>query len=479
MSIHYDLVIIGTGSGNTILGPEFAGLKVAIVEKGVFGGTCLNVGCIPTKMFVHTAEVAATPSEAARYNLTETLDAVDWPAIRDRIFGRIDPIAAGGEEYRETHPDNANVTVHKGTARLTGPHSLVVEPLSGAGDQGAIELTTDRLVLAAGSRAVLPEIEGLGTVPFHTSDTIMRLEALPERLAILGSGYIAVEFANIFASLGVDVTVIARSGRVLRREDPEISQRATELLGRRVRLLTDTAITRAETGEGGVVLTDATAGGDVRVEADELLVATGRVSNADLLEAAAAGFDTHPDGRLVADDRQRAYAGGAPVPGVYALGDVCSPFQLKHVANWEARTVRANLLAELAGAEGSTESRHDVVPHAVFGHPQIASVGMSEDEARAWSAESGVEIAVAHQDYAGIAYGWAMEDETGFAKIIATAGGGRILGAHIIGPQAPTLIQVLIQAMSTGQTVADIAGTQYWIHPAMPELVENALLQLL
>src|SRR5690606_28487528 len=170
---HYDLVIIGTGSGNSILDQRFADRKVAIVEKGVFGGTCLNVGCIPTKMFVHPADLAATPAAAARLGVDETLDGVRWRDIRDRIFGRIDPIAAGGREYRTEHDDNANVTVYEGEGRFTGHKELTVD-LPG----GQETLTADRFVLAAGGRAVVPDIAGLDQIDYHTSDTIMRIDEL-------------------------------------------------------------------------------------------------------------------------------------------------------------------------------------------------------------------------------------------------------------------------------------------------------------
>src|SRR5205823_774328 len=168
---HYDLVIVGTGSGNSILDPRFADWKTAIVEKGVFGGTCLNVGCIPTKMFVHTADLAATPSISTRFGVDEELRGVRWRDVRDRIFGRIDPIAAGGREYRIGHEDNANLTVYEGQARFTGHKELAV-----ALADRTETITADRFVLAAGGRPVIPEIEGLDEVGYHTSDTVMRLD---------------------------------------------------------------------------------------------------------------------------------------------------------------------------------------------------------------------------------------------------------------------------------------------------------------
>ncbi len=468
---HYDIALIGSGSANSFPGPDLADRTIVQIDRGVgpdrvFGGTCLNLGCIPTKMFVHTADLAATPADAARFGLTEQLQHVDWPAIRDRIFGRIDPITAGGEAYRRDHEDNANLTLLRGTARFVGEKELHVDGNDGSQQR----ITADTIVLGAGSRPVLPPIDGLADLAPHTSDTIMRVEALPASLAILGSGVVAVEMAHVLSALGVEVTLIARSQRVLRAADADISARLTEILGERVRLVTGFDTTSARRTADGVELRGTQEGREETLRAEELLVAVGRRPNSDLLDVRAAGIDVAEDGRVEVDAYQRVLAGGEVREGVFAFGDLSSPHQLKHVANHEQRIVRHNVLHP----EQLRRSDTMPVPSGVFTHPHVAWVGMDEETARA----SGREVRVAVQEYASIAYGWALEDTTGFAKIIADAETTEILGAHLIGPEATTLIQLLIQAMSTGQTARDIATTQYWIHPAMPELIENALLQL-
>jgi mycothione reductase len=454
---HYDLVIVGTGSGNSILDPRFADWKTAIVEKGVFGGTCLNVGCIPTKMFVHTADVAATPSVSSRFGVDEELLNVRWRDVRDRVFGRIDPIALGGREYRLNHEDNANVAVYEGEGRFTAHKELTVS-LGGRTET----ITADKFVLAAGGRPVIPDIEGLDEVGYHTSDTVMRLDELPSRLVIVGAGFIAAEFAHIFTSFGVAVTLIARSGALLRSEDEDISARFTELANRRfdVRLNRKTRRVRRTASGVELELDD----GEI-VEGDELLIAVGRHPNSDLLDVAATGVATVDSGHVKVDAYQQTSA-----EGIYALGDLSSPYELKHVANHEARVVQHNLLHP----DDRIQADHRFVPHAVFSSPQIASVGLTEQQAR----QRGLRYVTSKQDYAGIAYGWAMEDTSGFAKLLADPETGRLLGAHIIGPQASTVIQPLIQAMSFGIDAHTMAHGQYWIHPAMPELIENALLNL-
>ncbi|AHI00628.1 mycothione reductase [Kutzneria viridogrisea] len=452
---HFDLVVIGTGSGNSIVDERFSDWDVALVEKGVFGGTCLNVGCIPTKMFVHTADVAGTPAAGAKLGVDAELLGVRWPEIRDRVFGRIDPIAAGGRQWRVE--GNKNVVVYEGQARFVGPKTL---------DTGTGEvITADRFVIAAGSRPVIPDVPGLDEVGFHTNNDVMRLEKLPARMIILGSGFVATEFAHVFSSFGVEVTLVARSGALLRAEDEDVSARFTELAQARWNVKLNSKTVRAERVDGVVRLHLETEQGPEVIEAEELLVAVGRTPNSDLLDVAATGVTTHADGRVVVDSQQRT-----AVEGIWALGDVSSEHQLKHVANHEARVVQHNLL----NPESPIESDHRFVPHGVFSSPQIGSVGLTEQQAR----ERGIRYVTASQDYADIAYGWAMEDTTGFAKLIADPATGQLLGAHIIGPQAPTLVQLAIQSMSFGLDVRSMARGQYWIHPAMPELLENALLKL-
>ncbi|WP_433558610.1 mycothione reductase [Pseudonocardia xinjiangensis] len=453
----HDLVVIGSGSGNSIIDSRFDGLDVALIEHGVFGGTCLNVGCIPTKMYVYPADVAEAVRHAGRYGIDASIDKVRWSDIRDRVFGRIDPISVGGREYRVSR--SPNVTVYEGHARFTGHKELLVERTDGSGTDA---VRADRIVVAAGSRPVIPEPIASSGVPFHTSDTIMRLDDLPEHVLIVGSGYIAAEFAHVFSALGARVSIVGRTGRLLRSQDETVAERFTAVAAERWDLHLGQQVVRASGSKGAVLLelTDGTA-----LRGDVLLVATGRTPNGDRLDLDRTGLPTHPDGRIVVDEQQRT-----PVDGIFALGDVSSPFQLKHVANHESKVVAHNLLHP----ETPRTTDHRFVPSAVFTDPQIASVGLTEAECRA----AGHDVAVKIQAFGDVAFGWAMEDTTGFCKLIADRATGRLLGAHIMGPYAATLIQPLIQAMSFGLGAREMATGQYWIHPALPEVVENALLGL-
>jgi mycothione reductase len=455
----YDVAIIGTGSGNSVLDNRFADKRVALCEQGTFGGTCLNVGCIPTKMFVYAAEVAQTIRHAARYGIDARIDRVRWDDVVSRVFGRIDPIGVSGEDYRNSSP---NIDVYKhhirfGPVQSDGRYLLRTD----AGD----EFTADQVVIAAGSRAVVPTAILECGARYYTSDTIMRIAELPEHLVIVGGGFVSAEFAHIFSSLGSRVTLVVRGSALLRHCDDILCQRFTRIASSKWELHTHRNVVGAENhGSGVAVQLD-----DGRtVNADALLVATGRVSNADQLDAEQAGIAVE-NGLVLVDRYQRTTA-----RGVFALGDVSSPYQLKHVANHEARVVQHNLLHHWDDTDAMAVTDHRYVPSAVFTDPQIASVGLTENEAVA----QGFNVSVKIQDYGDVAYGWAMEDTTGIVKLIAESGTGRLLGAHIMGHQASSIIQPLVQAMSFGLTAPQMARGQYWIHPALPEVVENALLGL-
>lgn len=456
MTRRFDLVVIGSGSANSIINRQFADWRVALIEKGTFGGTCLNVGCIPTKMYVYPADLARSASESGRLGVDLELRMVHWPAVRDRIFGRVDQVSAAGEHYRLT---GANVSLFRSAAHFVGPRALEL-------DSGEM-ITGDRVVIAAGSRVTVPDLPGLDTVGYHTSDTVMRLDALPRSMIILGGGYVAAEFAHIFSSFGTRVHLVNRSDRLLRQEDHDVAARFTEQIARYVDVELRHESQRVEAGPDGTVTLHTVdhEGRPHELTAEILLVATGRRSNSDTLDPAAAGVEVGDEGRIVVDAQQRTTA-----EGVFALGDVSSPHQLKHVANAEARVVRHNLLHP----DDMISSDDRFVPHAVFSDPQIASVGLTEDQAK----EQDVSFVCATKPYGDVAYGWAMEDAAHFVKLLADPADGRLLGAHILGPEASILIQPLIQAMTFGLPAREMARAQYWIHPSLSEVVENALLAL-
>ena len=465
MTQHFDLAIVGTGSGNSLVTHDFDDRRVAVIEGGTFGGTCLNVGCIPSKMFVYAADIVAQVRDAARYGVDATLDGVRWRDIRDRVFGRIDPISDSGKRYRI---EGRNTTAYLGHARFTGDRRLTVDV-----DGGPQTITAEQVVIAAGGSPNVPDVVTESGVDFHTSDTIMRIDQVPARLAIVGGGYIAAEMAHIFSSFGARVSILARGDLLLRHLDHDLSTAFTGLARGQWDVRTCTEVVSVERRDDRLRLhlasssdadCDGTASGS-HLDADLLLVATGRSPNTGDLGVEAGGILLHEDGRVVVD----AY-GRTSAPGVWALGDVSSSHQLKHVANAEARAIAHNLVHP----DDLVPLPHELIPAGIFSHPQVATVGLTEQECR----DLGRRHVTYVQKYGDTAYGWAMEDTTSICKLVADPATGELLGAHLLGAHATTLIQPLVQAMAFGTHVRDVARGQFWIHPALAEVAENALLGL-
>lgn len=450
MSTHHDLAILGTGSGNAVPTEEMADWSIAIVEPDVFGGTCLNRGCIPSKMFVHAADVARTIATAGTFNVQARFEGTDLAGLRDRVFGRIDPIAAAGEQYRRSQ---SNITVYDQPGHFTGPRTITA---------GAVTFTADRIVLATGSRPRIPAITGIEDVGYHTSDDIMRLGDLPPRLVVIGGGAVAAEMAHVFGALGSHVTMVQRGPRLLSHEEPEIGMALTTAFrGRGMDIRTETTATAARRTDAGIdlELSDGTA-----VQTDVLLLAAGRVSNGDRMALDVGGVDTDHLHRPKVDAYLRTSA-----EGVWALGDLTGHHQdLKHIANAHAKAIRHNLRHPEAPLAPVVPNQ----PRATFTDPEVASVGLLEAEAVA----DGHSVCTGLQHYAATAYGWALEDTTSFAKVVVDAESRMILGAHIIGPMAAILIQPLVQAMTFGQTADQLAHEVVWPHPALTEVVEQAVL---
>ncbi len=445
----FDLVVVGAGSGNSVLTSDFSDWQIAIIEKDTFGGTCLNRGCIPSKMLVYAADMAHQANNTAHLGIDTVLQSVRWPDIVKRVFGRIDPIAKGGEDYRQSLD---NVTVFKHQAHFVGHKTL---------DVNGQLIRGEHIVLAAGARPFIPPIAGLAEVDYHTSDSIMRLAEVPERLLILGGGYIAAELGHVFEALGSKVCIINRSEMLLRAADEDVSDAFTAIMAERMDCVLGLPVTEItqSTAEVTVHTTKQSVTGDA------LLVATGRVPNGDQLEVARTGVRLNSHGYVVTDEFLRT-----DTAGIWALGDICHAAQLKHTANEDTRVVAHNI----AHPEDLQRPNYAGIPHAVFAHPQVAAVGATEQHLRATNQP----YSRAVRSYADTAYGWAMEDTHSFVKLLADPATRLLLGAHILGPQAPTLIQQLIQGMQFGLTIDQMAQGQLYIHPALTEVVEQALLEL-
>jgi mycothione reductase len=317
-----------------------------------------------------------------------------------------------------------------------------------------------RVVIAAGSRARALEVEFEPGPDIHDSTSIMRIAELPESLVIVGGGAVGVEFAHVFSAMGVRVTQVTRAPRLLDGLDEDVATAFTERAATQWTVVTGAHVRSIDRTTALAVRLDS---GET-IAASAVLVAVGRVSNSDVLGLGPLGIDLHPDGRIAVDDEQRVLSDGSPVAGLFALGDVSSAWQLKHVANHEARVVQHNLL----NPESPMVRSRGPVPAAIFSRPQVAHFGLAERDA------PGAIVII--RDYSTTAWGWALEDTSSFCKLVVDSDTGRLLGAHLIGPEASTLIQPLVMAASLGLSVRGLARAMYWPHPAATEIVENALL---
>lgn len=475
-SRHYDLLVIGAGSGRMVLNEAVvSGRHTAIVDAGPYGGTCLNRGCIPSKMLVHAAEVAATVRDAARFGVDARVEGVRWADIRARVFGRIDPYAAAGPDGARA----AGIDAFEGRARFVGDRRLLIEapdgpsPASGGPEGGrsegggpgepggAMEVTADQIVLATGGHPDVPDVVRESGIGYETSDSIMRIDALPERLVVIGGGVVAIEMATVFGALGAQVSLVTRGPLLARKAGADIAARFTTLARERWAVHTDASV--VEVVRAGDDIRLRLADGAV-VAGDVLLVATGRRPNTAGIGLEVAGVDVDATtGRVVVDEYGRTTASG-----VWALGDVSTEIELKHLANHQARTVRHNLLHPAA----LTSLRTTAIPAAIFGDPQLAWVGQTLEEARA----AGLDAVAASRELGDTAYGWALEDTTSVCTVVAERGTGVVLGAQVMAPFASSLIQPLVDAVTRGLTARHAASTPLWIHPAAMEVVENALL---
>ncbi|MEX2159716.1 MAG: mycothione reductase [Dehalococcoidia bacterium] len=447
----FDLIVIGSGSGLEVSSDAAnRGQSVAVIESGLFGGTCLNRGCIPSKMLIHSADVAETIRRAGLFGIDAELRAIDWKFIIDRAANEVDGDARSIEQGNREHP---NITVFKGTGRFVAHKRLEVD-----GEQ----LTAETVVIAAGTRPRVPDIDGIDAVTYLTSDEALRLPSQPRRLAIVGGGYIAAELAHFYGALGTEVTIVYRGPRLLRAEDDDIGAKFTEVYQRRfdLRLNTDVSSVRRAHESIAVQLSHRDGSGSGTIEADALLLATGRVPNSDELAVERTGVRVDEQGFIEADEYLETN-----VPGIWTLGDIAGRFQLKHSANLEAAYVGYNIQhpADKAAVD------YHAMPHAIFASPQVGAVGLTEGEARA----RGLPYAVGVYEYANTAYGSSIEDKDGFVKVLVDPESEEILGCHILGTDASTLIQEVANAMRIRATARAITQSIY-VHPALPEVVQRA-----
>jgi dihydrolipoamide dehydrogenase len=403
-------------------------------------------------MLIHSADVMETIRRADLFGITAQVSAVDWDAIVKRVVSTIDGDAQAVEEENRQHP---NITIFKDTGRFVEHKVLEV---------GSERIAAETIVIAAGTRPRIPDIDGLTDVPFITSDEALRLPKQPRRLVIVGGGYIAAELAHFFGALGTEVTIVHRGPRLLRLEDDDVSARFTEVYQQRFTMLLNTVVSRAYRDGEEIGLEVTSDGKKQNLSADALLLAVGRVPNTDLLDVTRTGVPLDERGFIKVDEHLQT-----DVPGIWALGDIVGRYLLKHSANLEAIHATHNIF----NPENRVPVDYHAMPHAIFASPQVASVGLTERQAK----EQGLPYVASTYSYYDTAYGSSIEDRDGFVKVLAHRETREILGCHIIGSEASILIQEVVNAIRMRLTTDAITESIY-VHPALPEVVQRAFRSL-
>ncbi len=469
----YELIIIGTGSAMNILEPylhHHPDASVAVIDKDEPGGICLTRGCIPSKILLYPAELVQSIGKAKELGIDVEIKNIHFRTImeRMRLMVSLDML-----EIKESLEHSDSVDFYQETAEFVEPYILKV---------GEQTIKGEMVFLCTGSEPLIPDIDGLQEVDYHTSIDFLQIEELPSRWAVIGGGYIAAEYGHFLASMGTEVTIFGRNPQFLKEEEPEISDIAVEALGKRMNILTGWEVIAVKTkkstgqanrpgestGEIQVSARHVETGEEKLVTVEAILVAAGRRSTAHYLKPEKGGIETTGGGWIKADDHLETSQ-----KNVWAIGDALGTRGgrnlFKHVANYESEILYYNAVEK-------EEPRHipdySAIPHAVFTYPEIAAVGLREKEAIEEHGED--QIAIGFSLFEHTAKGMAMDlYETGyFVKVILHRKDGRVLGAHIIGPEASVLIHQIIAVMYAPEGRHPF--NMMHIHPALNEVVANA-----
>ncbi len=447
----FEILVVGSGSGMLVASAAVEqGFKVALVEHGKMGGTCINVGCVPSKMLIYPADILVTTKEADRLGIHATVNAVDFSNIMTRMHTLVDHDSSHQASAVENTP---NLTWFKETGEFTGDYTMQV---------GAHTITAKVIFIVSGARTAVPLIKGIENVGYLTSDTVLQLQKPPQSIIIIGGGYIGMEYGHFFNAIGTKTTILQRPYRVIPEEEPEISDLLQLELSKRMGIYTgyEALEARVDGTQKTVVAKNRQDNTQREFTAEAIMVATGRVSNADLLKPEKTGVKLDERGFIKVDKYLQTSK-----KNIYAFGDCIGKQMFKHVANYEAGIAWHNAIHD-----HKVEMSYAAAPHAVFTHPQVASVGLKEEEARQLTKK----ILVGRALYRDTAMGAAMGYPEGFVKVIVDHDTGKVLGGHIIGPEASILIQEIINAMiSETGNFAPIAQGMH-IHPALSEVVQNA-----
>jgi len=453
---NYDLIVIGTGSAMNYINPIIDSnpkMRIAVIDKDEPGGICLTRGCIPSKILLYPAELIRELENAFIFGIKLEIKDIDFLAIMERMHKKIDEDI---EAIKKSLAENPYLDYYHESAEFISPYTLKI---------GEKTLHSEMIFLCTGSKPAIPPIKGLEEAGYLTSDTVLKLTKCPKKLAILGGSYIAAEYGHFFSAMGAEVTVIGRNSQFLPQEEPEISKLAKMKMSEYMQVITNheaIEVRKEDNGQKTVVAKEKNSGQEVKITVDEILVATGRAPNTDILHPEKAGIKTDIHGWVLVNDYLETSQ-----PNIWAFGDANGKYLLKHVGNYESGIVYLNaILKEKVNAD------YHAIPHAVFSYPEIAGVGMREQEAVEKYGEDRILIGL--KFFEDTAKGSAMEIRDYFVKVILDSEEEKILGAHIIGPHASVLIHQIIPLMYTESRSPEPIMRGMDIHPSLSEVVTRA-----
>ncbi len=451
---HFDVLVVGSGSGMMIADAAVnSGKTVAIVEMAKLGGTCLNVGCIPSKMVIYPADMVNQIRHAEQLGIKVTIDEIDFPFIMKRTKEFVE---------HDRHPMEDAITQIEGLSFYPMQGEFIDDYTMQVGDE---VIKADTIFLASGARPFIPPIKGIEDIDYLTNDNVWDMTERPESMVIVGGGLIAVEMAHFFSSMGVDVSLLSRSPRLIKNGEPEVSEILLTSMRQRMHIETDIEVKEIEKKGDRLLVKAKTKGGEEKeYDVETIFIAAGRKSNADLLKVEKTGVKVDKRGYIIVDEEYQTSK-----KNIIAFGDAIGREMFKHVANAEAQ-----LVWQKYSHGHSHPMNYDLVPYAAFSWPQVAAVGITEAEVK----ERGIKYLIGEYNYRDTAKGAAMAEEDGYVKVLLTSEEYKILGASIIGPFAPILIQEIISVMNAGDgTVHPIADAMH-IHPSLSEVVQRAFFNL-
>ncbi|MFW6040754.1 MAG: dihydrolipoyl dehydrogenase [Thermoplasmatota archaeon] len=451
----YDVIAIGTGSVMSIIGQiltENQDLNVAVIENNKPGGICLTRGCIPSKMLLYPAEIVSHIRDAKKFGVDVDIKNINFEKIIKRMK---DHIQRESQMIGDNLKKSNEIDFYHSNGEFIDDYTLQVNNK---------KIKGNKILICSGSRPFIPPIEGLDDVRYLTSETLLDIGKLPESIVVIGGGYIAAEYGYFLSMMGAKVTIIGRNTQFVPEEEPEISDVLREKLSSIMEIYTGYEVRKCKNKNGKKKVIGVNSKGEkISVESEEILMATGRRSNSDILKPEKSGIVTDDKGWIKVNRYLRTSK-----KNIWAMGDAIGKHMFKHVANYEAELVYFNAFK---GEKRSVD--YHAVPHAIFTYPEVASVGMNEKEAK-----RNHELLVGYQSYSDTTKGQAMMAEDYFVKVLVDKNDYKILGAHIVGPQASILIQEIVNLMYTSdQNITPIFRGMH-IHPSLSEVVERAFFNL-